>query len=395
MLRISNSHTPCPLYKKCSGCQLQNLPYEEQLHLKQAKLIRLLGRFGHVEEIIPMDDPTHYRNKVQSAFCNKSGRLTAGIYQSTTRKIVEVPPSMEGGCMLEDLTATRIVATIRTLAPSFKLKPYDLATGRGFLRHVLIRRGFASGQVMVVIVTAPGDFPSCRSFVNELCRRHPEITTIVWNINPTNTPLFLGSESKTLFGEGYITDQLCGLTFRISPRSFYQVNPVQTEILYNTARKFARLTGKERLIDAYCGTGTIGLTMASREGVVGAKEIIGVEVNPDAVQDAKDNARRNGIESAKFYAADAGDFMRELALRGESADVVITDPPRAGCSREFLQSLLTLAPKRVVYVSCNPETLARDLGTLTRGGYRVKKIQPVDLFPFTEHVETIVCLCKQ
>ena len=392
---MSNSHTPCPLYKKCSGCQLQNLPYEEQLHLKQAKLIRLLGRFGHVEEIIPMDDPTHYRNKVQSAFCNKSGRLTAGIYQSTTRKIVEVPPSMEGGCMLEDLTATRIVATIRTLAPSFKLKPYDLATGRGFLRHVLIRRGFASGQVMVVIVTAPGDFPSCRSFVNELCRRHPEITTIVWNINPTNTPLFLGSESKPLFGEGYITDQLCGLTFRISPRSFYQVNPVQTEILYNTARKFARLTGKERLIDAYCGTGTIGLTMASREGVVGAKEIIGVEVNPDAVQDAKDNARRNGIESAKFYAADAGDFMRELALRGESADVVITDPPRAGCSREFLQSLLTLAPKRVVYVSCNPETLARDLGTLTRGGYRVKKIQPVDLFPFTEHVETIVCLCKQ
>ena len=389
---MSNSHTPCPLYKKCSGCQLQNLPYEEQLHLKQAKLIRLLGRFGHVEEIIPMDDPTHYRNKVQSAFCNKSGRLTAGIYQSTTRKIVEVPPSMEGGCMLEDLTATRIVATIRTLAPSFKLKPYDLATGRGFLRHMLIRRGFASGQVMVVIVTAPGDFPSCRSFVNELCRRHPEITTIVWNINPTNTPLFLGSESKILFGEGYITDQLCGLTFRISPRSFYQVNPVQTEILYNTARKFARLTGKERLIDAYCGTGTIGLTMASREGIVGAKEIIGVEVNPDAVQDAKDNARRNGIESAKFYAADAGDFMRELALRGESADVVITDPPRAGCSREFLQSLLTLAPKRVVYVSCNPETMARDLGTLTRGGYKVKKIQPVDLFPFTEHCEVVVGL---
>ena len=389
---MSNSHTPCPLYKKCSGCQLQNLPYEEQLHLKQAKLIRLLGRFGHVEEIIPMDDPTHYRNKVQSAFCNKSGRLTAGIYQSTTRKIVEVPPSMDGGCMLEDLTATRIVATIRTLAPSFKLKPYDLATGRGFLRHMLIRRGFASGQVMVVIVTAPGDFPSCRSFVNELCRRHPEITTIVWNINPTNTPLFLGSESKTLFGEGYITDQLCGLTFRISPRSFYQVNPVQTEILYNTARRFAKLTGKERLIDAYCGTGTIGLTMASREGIVGAKEIIGVEVNPDAVQDAKDNARRNGIDSAKFYAADAGDFMRELASRGESADVVITDPPRAGCSREFLQSLLTLAPKRVVYVSCNPETMARDLGTLTRGGYKVKKIQPVDLFPFTEHCEVVVGL---
>lgn len=389
---MTPSHTPCPIYKKCNGCQLQNLPYEEQLHLKQARLIRLLGRFGHVEEIIHMDDPTHYRNKVQSAFCMKSGRLTAGIYQSSTRRIVEVPASMQDGCMLEDITATRIVQTIRTLAPSYKLKSYDPTTGRGFLRHVLVRRGFQSGQVMVVLVTAPGDFPSCRSFVNELCRRHPEISTIVWNINPTSTPLFLGSESKILCGEGFITDQLCGLTFRISPRSFYQVNPVQTEILYSTARRFARLTGKERLIDAYCGTGTIGLTMASRAGTVGAKEVIGVEVNRDAVQDAKENARRNAIETAKFYAADAGDFMRELVAKGESADVVVTDPPRAGCSREFLQSLLTLAPKRVVYVSCNPETLARDLGTLTRGGYRVRKIQPVDMFPFTEHCEVVVGL---
>ncbi|MBQ8288575.1 MAG: 23S rRNA (uracil(1939)-C(5))-methyltransferase RlmD [Clostridia bacterium] len=388
------THTPCPLYKKCSGCQLQNLPYEEQLHLKQARLIRLLGRFGHIEEIIPMEDPTHYRNKVQSAFCMKSGRLTAGIYQSATRRIVEVPASMQDGCMLEDPAATRIVQTICALAPSFKLKPYDLVTGRGFLRHVLVRHGFQSGQVMVVLVTAPGDFPSCRSFVNELCRRHPEITTVVWNVNPTSTPLFLGSESKTLFGEGIITDTLCGLTFRISPRSFYQVNPVQTEILYNTARRFARLTGGERLIDAYCGTGTIGLTMASRPGVVGAKEVIGVELNREAVQDARDNARRNGVETAQFYAADAGEFMKELAARGKSADVVVTDPPRAGCSREFLQSLLTLAPKRVVYVSCNPETLARDLGTLTRGGYRVRKIQPVDLFPFTEHCEVVVLMSQ-
>ena len=391
---MTPTHTPCPIYKKCSGCQLQNLPYEEQLHLKQAKLIRLLGRFGHLEEIIPMEDPLHYRNKVQSAFAVKSGRLTTGIYQSATRKVVELPASMEGGCMLEDQAAGRILQTIRTLAPSFKLKVYDPLSGRGFLRHVLIRKGFQSGEVMVVIVTAKGEFPSCRSFVNELCRRHPEITTVVWNINPTSTPLFLGSESKTLFGDGYITDRLCGLEFRISPRSFYQVNPVQTEILYGIAKKYARLTGKERLIDAYCGTGTIGLTMAAREGVVGAKEVIGVEVNRDAVQDARDNARRNGIETAKFYAADAGDFMKELAANGESADVVITDPPRAGCSREFLNSLLTLAPKRIVYISCNPETLARDLGTLTRGGYKVKKMQGVDLFPFTEHVESVVSLTR-
>ena len=386
------THTPCPIYKKCSGCQLQNLPYTEQLHLKQANLIKLLGRFGHIDEIIGMDQPTHYRNKVQSAFTVKSGRLTTGIYQSATRKVVEVPASMTDGCMLEDKIASKIIATVRSLAPSFKLKVYDPATGRGFLRHILVRRGFQSGEVMVVIVTAKGDFPSCRSFVNELCRRHPEITTIVWNINPTSTPLFLGNESKTLYGDGYITDTLCGLSFRISPRSFYQVNPVQTEILYNTAKKYARLTGNERLIDAYCGTGTIGLTMANREGVVGAKEVIGVEVNADAVKDARDNARRNSIESARFYQGDAGQFMKELAERGESADVVITDPPRAGCSREFLQSLLTLAPKRVVYVSCNPETLARDLAVLTRGGYKVRKMQGVDLFPFTEHCEVVVGL---
>lgn len=375
----------CPLYKKCSGCQLQNLPYEEQLHLKQAKLIRLLGRFGHIDEIIGMDEPLHYRNKAQAAFGMRNGKVISGIYQSATRRIVPVD-----ACMLEDETSDKIVQTIRTLCPSFKLKPYDLATSRGFLRHIMVRRGFVSGEIMVVLVTAKGDFPSCRSFVNELIRRHPEITTIVWNINPTNTPLFLGNESKTLYGNGYITDTLCGLDFRISPRSFYQVNPVQTEVLYAKAREYASLTGSERVIDAYCGTGTIGLTMAKEAG-----EIIGVELNRDAVKDAKANAERNGITNAKFYTADAGDFMKELAAHGESADVVITDPPRAGCSKQFLQSLLTLSPRRVIYVSCNPETLARDLGVLCRGGYKVKKMQGVDMFPWTEHVECVVCLTRK
>ncbi len=384
---MEHPHTPCPLYKKCSGCQLQNLPYDQQIHLKSARLIQLLGRFGHVEEIIGMDDPTHYRNKAQSAFCVKGGRLTSGIYQSATRRIIEVPVSMKEGCLLEDIRATRIVQTIRTMAPSFKLRAYDPATGRGFLRHVLVRTAATTGQIMVVMVTAPGAFPSCTSFTNELIRRHPEITTLVWNVNPTDTPLFLGNDSRVLYGEGHITDRLCGLEFRISPRSFYQANPTQTEILYQTAKSFAGLTGKERLIDAYCGTGTIGLSMAD-----GAKEVIGIEQNRDAVRDAVYNAHRNGIGNARFYVGDAGAFVRELARRDETADVVITDPPRAGCSREFLVSLLTLSPDRVVYVSCNAETLARDLTTLTRGGYRVKKIQPVDLFPHTEHCECVVLL---
>ena len=377
--------TPCPYAKKCGGCSLQNLPYEEQLHLKQAKLIGLLGRFGRVEEIIGMDDPIHYRGKIQAAFKSRSGKVISGVYQSATHRIVEVED-----CMLEDPCAAPILATIRKLCGSMKIKPFDLESGQGFLRHVLIRRGFVSGEIMVVLVTAPGEFRSERSFVNELLRRHPEITTVVRNINPTDTALFLGSESHVLHGEGVITDRLCGLDFRISPRSFYQVNSVQTEVLYGKAREFAGLTGKETVIDAYCGTGTIGLTMAAS-----AKEIIGVEVNRDAVADAIDNARRNGVENAAFHAADAGQFMEAMAAKGQTADVVITDPPRAGCSGKFLRSLMKLAPNRVVYVSCNPETLARDLYTLTKGGYKVKKMQPVDMFPFTSHVECVVSLTKK
>lgn len=376
---------PCPHAKKCGGCQLQNLPYEEQLHLKQAGLIRLLGRYGHVEEIMGMADPTHYRNKIQAAFRSQSGKVISGVYQSASRRIVEVED-----CLLEDACAAPILKTIRKLCVSFKIKPYDLRTGQGFLRHVLIRRGFATGEIMVVLVTAKGEFKSARSMVNELIRRHPEISTVVWNINPTDTPLMLGNKSEVLYGEGYITDVLCGKKFRISPRSFFQVNPVQTEILYGKAKEFAALTGKEKVIDAYCGTGTIGLSMADS-----VAELMGVELNKDAVADAKVNAALNGVKNATFIAADAGDFMADMAARGESADVVITDPPRAGCSAQFLRSLLTLAPKRIVYISCNPETLARDLYTLKKGGYKIGKIQPVDLFPYTSHVECVVELKKK
>ena len=375
----------CPHAKKCSGCQLQNLTYEEQLHLKQVKLIAMLGRYGHVSEIIGMDDPHHYRNKVQAAFGMKDGRMISGVYQSATGRIV---PTDE--CLLEDRIADAIVVTIRKLCPGFKIKAFDLRTGRGFLRHIMVRRGFVTGEIMVVLVTAPGQFPSRASFVNELLRRHPEITTVVWNINPTETALMLGAQSEVLYGEGYIRETLCGLTFRLSPRSFYQVNPVQTEVLYSTARAYAALTGKETVIDAYCGTGTIGLSVAKDAG-----RVLGVEVNRDAVSDAKRNAEENGVKNIRFYASDAGEFMEKCAARGEKIDVVITDPPRAGCSPKFLHSLMTLAPKRIVYVSCNPETLARDLHTLTtKGGYRVRKIQPVDMFPFTSHVESVVCLTR-
>ena len=384
MTEKENRTAPCPYAKKCGACNLQNLPYEDQLRVKQSGVVRLLGRFGRVERIIGMKEPTHYRNKMQAAFRSKSGKVVSGVYQSGSRHIIEVED-----CMLEDPCAAPILATIRKLAASMKIKPYDMVTGQGFLRHVLIRRGFQSGEIMVVVVTTPGEFRNEAAFVNELCRRHPEITTVVRNINPTDTPLFLGAESHTLYGDGVITDRLCGLTFRISPRSFYQVNPTQTEILYKKARDFAALSGRERVIDAYCGTGTIGLVLAS-----GAREVIGVEVNRDAVADAKVNAAENGIKNAVFYAGDAGEFMHDMATKRERADVVMLDPPRAGCSKKFLDPLLSLSPRRIVYISCNPETLARDLHTLVRGGYEVGKIQPVDMFPYTSHVEAVVQLTR-
>jgi 23S rRNA (uracil1939-C5)-methyltransferase len=368
----------CPYAKKCSGCQLQNLLYKEQLSMKQVKLIKLLGKFCHVDEIIGMDDPYYYRNKIQSAFTFKNGKLQSGLYQSATYKIVPVE-----SCFLEAKGTDEILKTVRQLCPSFKIKAYDLNTGSGFLRHVLIRKGFLSGEIMVVFVTAKGDFKSKRSFVNELLRRHPEITTVVWNVNPTSTPIMLGEYSEVLYGNGYITDTLCGLTFRISPRSFYQVNPIQTEKLYTLAKEFASLTGKETVIDAYSGTGTIGMTLAD-----GAKEVIGVEINSDAVKDAKENAKLNGIKNISFEATDAKNFNK-------SVDVAIIDPPRKGCMPIMLETLLRLKPKRIVYVSCNAETLARDLKTLLNEYQIASPLYPYNMFPRTSHVESVICLTQK
>lgn len=378
--------TVCPLAKKCGGCQLQNLSYPEQLHLKQATAIRLLGRFGHVEEILGMDDPYHYRNKVQAAFgVNRQGQIISGVYQSASHRIVPV-----SDCLIEDKVADRIIVTIRKLLKSFKIRPYDEDTGRGTLRHVLVRRGWRSGEILVVLVTAHGMLPGKRNFVRALLQQHPDITTVVQNINAGQTSLVLGAHSEVLYGPGYIREQLGDFTFRISPRAFYQINPVQTEVLYRTALEYAGLTGTETVVDAYCGTGTIGI-FASRD----AARVIGVENNRDAVRDAISNAKANRADNVRFYTADASDFLQGMAKAGEHADVVILDPPRAGSDERFLSAVTTVAPERVVYVSCNPETLARDLGYLTRHGYRVERIQPVDMFPHTEHIETVAVLSRK
>lgn len=383
-----NNSNACPVYKKCGGCQLQNLSYLEQLKFKQNKVERLLKKFCKVEPIIGMENPYHYRNKVQAAFyTNKSGKIISGVYQSGTHHVVGID-----SCQTEDVVADKIIVAVRRLMPSFKMTTYNEDTGKGFLRHILVKRGFATNQIMLVLVTGTPVFPSKNNFVKVILKQFPEITTIVQNVNNYNTNLVLGENQKVLYGKGYIEDVLCGCRFRISPKSFYQINPVQTEVLYNTAMEYADLKGNETVLDTYCGIGTIGIVAAKR----GAGRVIGVELNGDAVRDAIVNARANNLKNIRFYKGDAGEFMYEASDEDEKPDVVFMDPPRAGSDTKFLDSLIKMSPKTVVYVSCNPETLARDLDYVTKhSDYKIRKIRPVDMFPHTAHTECVCLISKE
>ena len=376
----------CKITKKCGGCQFQGMAYQEQLKRKQKQEEKLLGRFCKVNPIIGMDQPYYYRNKVHAVFDrDRKGNIISGTYREGTHQVVAVED-----CLIEDEQSQEIIRTIRGMLKSFKMKTYDEDTGYGLLRHVLVRRGFTTGEIMVVLVLGSPILPSKNNFVKALRKEHPEITTVVLNVNDKKTSMVLGEKEKTIYGPGYIRDVLCGCTFRISPKSFYQVNPVQTEVLYQTAIRFADLSGKETVIDAYCGIGTIGLIAAKH-----AKKVIGVELNQDAVRDARMNAKENSITNVRIYQGDAGRFMVEMAEEKQKADVVFMDPPRAGSDERFLSSVVRLAPKKVVYVSCNPQTLARDLKYLVKQGYEVRKIQPVDMFPFCDHCETVCFLTRK
>ena len=373
----------CPVMRQCGGCQMLDMPYAEQLKTKRKRLETLLKGICPVKDMIGMEDPFYYRNKVHAVFDrDRRGNIISGIYQENTHNVVPVEK-----CMIEDQKADEIIGTIRGMLKSFKIRTFDEDTGYGLLRHVLIRRGFESGEIMVVLVTASPVFPSKNNFVKALREKHPEITTIVQNINGRGTSMVLGEKEHVLYGKGYIVDTLCGCSFRISSRSFYQVNPVQTEKLYTKALELAGLTGKETVVDAYCGIGTIGI-IASKK----AQNVIGVELNQDAVRDAINNAKMNQISNIRFFCNDAGRFLVNMAEAGEKADVVIMDPPRSGSTEEFMDSIAKMGAKKVVYVSCNPETLARDLVYMKKLGYKAKEAVGFDMFPATEHVETVVLL---
>ncbi len=372
----------CPYAKRCGGCQYQGMPYEEQLREKQKLVNRLLKDYGKPRPIIGMEDPYYYRNKVHAVYKHmRSGDIAVGTYEEGSHRVVSVE-----NCQIENQEAGKVIQTIRLLLKSFKIKIYNEDTGYGLFRHVLIRTGHRTGQMMVVLVAASPIFPSKNNFVKALRKEHPSITTVVLNVNERATSMVLGERNIPLYGKGYIEDELCGRRFKISPGSFYQVNPVQTEVLYKKAIELAGLTGSERVIDAYCGIGTIGLAAASL-----ADEVIGVELNREAVRDAAANSRKNGVTNAIFFQGDAGEFMTDLAERGERADVVFMDPPRAGSDQAFLDAVKKLGPEKIVYISCNPETLTRDLKSLS-GEYQVREMWPVDMFPFTGHTEVVTGL---
>ena len=375
----------CESAERCGSCAYAGMKYDNELKVKQNYIDKLFKEVCPVDEITGMYRPVYYRNKVHAVVGeDKNGNIITGTYEQNSHVIVPVSE-----CLLEDSQCSRIIATLRELFKSFKYKPYNEDKGTGFIRHILLRKGFSTKEIMLVIVTAGVAFPSKNNFLKALCEKHPEITTIVQNINDRRTSMVLGKRNIVLKGKGYIEDVLCGCRFRISPTSFYQINHQQTEKLYKKAIQLADISKNDTVIDAYCGIGTIGIVASKKAG-----KVIGVELNSEAVSDAKINASINNIKNVTFVNADAGDFLVEYA-KNAKADVVIMDPPRSGSTPEFLNSLLKIKPDRIVYISCGPDTQARDIKVLVKGGYKVTACQPFDLFPHTEHVETVVGLHRK
>ncbi len=388
----------CPHRKSCGGCQTWNLTYAEECSMKMSRLISLLGRYGHIEEILKMDDPYHYRNKMQTLFSfGGKNNIQYGIYQASGRERTDNPRIMRlkgDGCLIENETSGKIVHTIAGLLAKHKITVWD---GRhGQLRHVMIRYAKGSDTYMVVLVTSSYPFPGGKALAEELVKKYPKIQSVVRQINTGDTPLWMDpdKEGEVLFGVGTITDGLADCVFRISAQSFYQVNTTMTEKLYQTAIAYAGLTGGETILDAYCGIGTIGIAAAKNAPEI--RRVIGFDNSRSSIRDAEINARINGLaEKCTYRVAKDDKFAAQLLTEEDTIDIAFVDPPRAGLAEDFRSALCAVAPKKIVYISCNPETLARDLGKLKREGYKAEKIQPIDMFPRTTHVETVVLLSKR
>ena len=379
----------CGIYKQCGGCQVQHLSYEGQLKMKHDTVVNHLKRIGHIEDanVLPtigMQNPSRYRNKTQVPFGYADGKVVAGFYQKRSHEIINMQ-----SCLIQTDISDQIVETMRQLCQELEIDPYNESLNLGVLRHVIVRVGFKTEEIMVTLVTRTHEIPNSELLIQRLVSKYPKINSIAQNVNPKVTNVIFGDETRILYGESYIYDEMNGIRFAISPRSFYQVNPIQTETLYSKAVEYAQLSGNEIVFDAYCGIGTITLFLAQH-----AKQVYGVEIIPEAIEDAKMNARLNGFENTQFAVGKSEEIIPAWIENGIVPDVIVVDPPRKGCDRSLLDTMLEAAPDRIVYVSCDSSTLARDLRVLIDGGYKLEVVQPVDMFPQTAHIECVAKLVR-
>ncbi len=377
----------CGIYKRCGGCQLMHTSYESQLELKRNIVAETVKRIGKIDDVLVhptlgMEQPERYRNKVQLPVGGRENDIRIGFYAPRSHEIIDTET-----CYIQNKSADIVVKFVRQWIKQNNIETYNEETGKGIVRHIMVRRGFKTKEVMVVLVTNGKKLPHTKELVDLITKNVEGIKGIIQNINTKRSNVILGEENITLWGEPFITDYIGDFRFTISPLSFFQVNPIQTEVLYNKALEYAGLTGNEVVFDAYCGTGTISLFLAQK-----AKKVYGVEIVPQAIENAIENAKVNGIENAEFIVGESEKVIPDMIKKGIKADVVVVDPPRKGCERELLEAIAKMKPERMVYVSCDPGTLARDLGILKELGYTVEEIQPVDMFPMTAHVETCVLL---
>jgi 23S rRNA (uracil1939-C5)-methyltransferase len=374
----------CPHFGVCGGCQLQHISYEEELRLKRQQVIDQLSRIGFFEHVavhpvLGMEDPWRYRNKVQIPFASVNGKIVAGFYQLGTHQVVDMET-----CFIQNQMQTELTRTIKQWVSQLHIPVYNEAEHTGVLRHILLRQGIHTDELMVVLVTNGRKLPNETELVAKLRETFPNITSIQQNINTNKTNVILGLENRLLWGAPVIFDTIHGIRFAISPHSFFQVNPIQTEVLYQQVKEYGALTGTETVIDAYCGIGTISLYLADQ-----AKVVYGMEILPEAIKDAQQNAALNGISNVRFVVGKAEQVLPKWQQEGTKADVIVVDPPRKGCDVAFLDAAVKIHPNRLVYVSCNPATFARDAKYLGEHGYLLQEVQPVDMFPQTSHIEIV------
>ncbi|SHE69507.1 23S rRNA (uracil(1939)-C(5))-methyltransferase RlmD [Clostridium fallax] len=383
----------CKIYKKCGGCKLQHMSYKAQLDFKRDRVKDCIEKIGKlnsdlVKPTIGMENPYRYRNKVQLPIGIVNGELHIGFFAPRSHDIIDMET-----CYIQDEVADKVVYLTRQWILKHNIKPYNVEgkyDESGILRHIMVRRGYKTEEVMVVLVTNGKELPYKEDFVETIKENIKGIKSIIQNINSEKTNVILGKESITLWGEDTISDYIGEFKFNISPLSFFQVNPIQTEVLYSKALDFAKLSGEEVVFDAYCGTGTITLFLSKK-----AKKVYGVEIVPQAIENAKENAKANNIDNAEFFVGESEVVIPDLISKGIKGDVVVVDPPRKGCDIKLLEAIASINPKRIVYVSCDPSTLARDLAILDKLGYKTIEVQPVDMFPETAHVENVAKLIKK